>query len=297
MALAYGQAVTVGGITFYLAKTLGSPTNIFSPGDDVRLCFYGPARSIVLKVDLVTPQGATFTVRRETVTVNGREQCLVVKQGLTSQDVGRWEVLIQVFDPTNPQQLIGGDRISFAVGGGVGPTPPPPPPPSSIPEWAIAAAVVAVVAIAAVAALMLRGRGRGREIVIQPSPVPPVAPSPAEAKGGTAVLQPKTAVGIPLAFFVLPNGVEIPILSQSMEFGRENFRGYVSDDKLAYISARHFRIFLAPDGWYIEDLGSTNGTVVDGVEIRGRGPVKLKAGSKVRPANMVELTFRPQVGG
>jgi len=45
-----------------------------------------------------------------------------------------------------------------------------------------------------------------------------------------------------------------------------------------YASRRHARIFYKDDKWYVEDLGSRNGTYVDGEDIRGRGAVELKIG-------------------
>ena len=47
------------------------------------------------------------------------------------------------------------------------------------------------------------------------------------------------------------------------------------------VSRLHARIFYSEGDWFIEDLGSMNGTRVDGIEIRGKGPVKLKDGSKI----------------
>src|SRR5262249_10566268 len=39
------------------------------------------------------------------------------------------------------------------------------------------------------------------------------------------------------------------------------------------ISRRHAEIRPAAEGWEIEDLGSTNGVVVNGVQVRGREPL------------------------
>ena len=55
----------------------------------------------------------------------------------------------------------------------------------------------------------------------------------------------------------------------------------------------HFRIFFSGGQWYIEDLGSRNGTLVDGVDIRGRGPTPLRDGAVITVANVVSLAFYP----
>ncbi|OYT40559.1 MAG: FHA domain-containing protein [Desulfurococcales archaeon ex4484_58] len=43
-----------------------------------------------------------------------------------------------------------------------------------------------------------------------------------------------------------------------------------------YVSRRHARIFFKDNEWYIEDLDSTNGTIVNNEDIKGRGPYKLE---------------------
>ncbi len=48
-----------------------------------------------------------------------------------------------------------------------------------------------------------------------------------------------------------------------------------------YVSRRHARIFFKDGEWYIEDLGSTNGTLVNNEDIKGKEPVKLEDGSQI----------------
>ncbi len=48
-----------------------------------------------------------------------------------------------------------------------------------------------------------------------------------------------------------------------------------------YVSRRHARIFYRDGKWFIEDIGSTNGTIVDGDDIRGKEPVEIKNGSEI----------------
>ena len=42
-----------------------------------------------------------------------------------------------------------------------------------------------------------------------------------------------------------------------------------------YASRRHARIYYKNGKWYIEDLGSRNGTLIGDKDIRGMGPVEL----------------------
>lgn len=59
----------------------------------------------------------------------------------------------------------------------------------------------------------------------------------------------------------------------------------------ATVSRRHARLSLAGEALQIEDLGSTNGTVVNGVALSAGAPVALHAGTKLRIGD-VELLIR-----
>lgn len=97
----------------------------------------------------------------------------------------------------------------------------------------------------------------------------------------------------PLAYLVLHTGGYIPIYTYERVFGRRDFSAMLPPDSARYISTRHFRIFYAGGQWYIEDLGSTNGTFVDGADIRGRGPVPLRPGAVISLAGVVNIAFSP----
>jgi adenylate cyclase len=57
------------------------------------------------------------------------------------------------------------------------------------------------------------------------------------------------------------------------------------------VSRRHARLFLAGEALQIEDLGSTNGTAVNGTAVTAGTPVVLQAGSRLRVGD-VELLVR-----
>ena len=52
-----------------------------------------------------------------------------------------------------------------------------------------------------------------------------------------------------------------------------------------YLSKKHARIFFKDAEFYIEDLGSTNGTFLNGKQL-GTRPVKLKDSDKVSVGHM-----------
>lgn len=90
-------------------------------------------------------------------------------------------------------------------------------------------------------------------------------------------------------------------LSVTMEeqaFGREDFRGLVADKRLVLrISRRskpHFVIKYdkSTNKFYIIDNKSTNGTYVNGVNIKGKGPVELHEGDIISPAKVINLRFQ-----
>jgi len=92
-----------------------------------------------------------------------------------------------------------------------------------------------------------------------------------------------------LATLSSPRG-NLYVTSIVQEFGRSNFLGIVPSGELNLISRRHFRTHLQGGKLFIEDLGSANGTFVNGVDIRGRGMVPLERGDKVNVAGVVEFT-------
>jgi pSer/pThr/pTyr-binding forkhead associated (FHA) protein len=83
-------------------------------------------------------------------------------------------------------------------------------------------------------------------------------------------------------------GMSIPLSSLPVTIGRaDDSTIAISDD---YVSSHHAR--LVPNGsvWLLEDLGSTNGTLLDGVKVTA--PTEVRAGSQVRIGRTV-LELQP----
>lgn len=80
--------------------------------------------------------------------------------------------------------------------------------------------------------------------------------------------------------------VDGPDLGRSAELGEDPFifgRGAeatlaLTDD---YVSTVHARLFRHEGRWYVEDLGSTNGTYVDGARVRVPTPVAIRVPVRV----------------
>ncbi|KAF5436444.1 Forkhead associated (FHA) domain, binds pSer, pThr, pTyr [Candidatus Methanophagaceae archaeon] len=94
-----------------------------------------------------------------------------------------------------------------------------------------------------------------------------------------------------LATLILPNDHEIRITEKETVFGREDFTGVVSVDNLLFIGRKHFKILRQNDGLYIQDLGTKNGTMLNGDALQQTESRKLKAGDNILVANVVEVNY------
>lgn len=73
-------------------------------------------------------------------------------------------------------------------------------------------------------------------------------------------------------------GTRMGLEHTSIIIGRAPGSSLVLDDD--YVSSRHARIFPQQGRWYVEDLGSTNGTLLGGVPVNQA--TELRVGSAVR---------------
>ena len=62
-------------------------------------------------------------------------------------------------------------------------------------------------------------------------------------------------------------GSTVPLSPSSIIIGRSASCTLVLDD--SYASSRHARVFPKDGAWWLEDLGSTNGTMMDGRPVHG----------------------------
>jgi hypothetical protein len=102
----------------------------------------------------------------------------------------------------------------------------------------------------------------------------------------------KVAVPAAKAILIFPNGSSIPFTGSSKIVGRSNFQSALPIDKLVSISRRHLSITLENGKYYAEDKNSANGTLLNSVEIKGKGRFELKDGDMIEPANEAKFTFR-----
>lgn len=102
------------------------------------------------------------------------------------------------------------------------------------------------------------------------SPLPPAAAPPG---GGTSQAHPGAirVIAGPLA------GTSLMLAGAPVTFGRAPDNTIVIGDDFA--SSHHARISAQNGAWVLEDLGSTNGTIVDGRRIAS--PVRLRIGTEI----------------
>jgi hypothetical protein len=89
-----------------------------------------------------------------------------------------------------------------------------------------------------------------------------------------------------------PDGKQVPLPANTGVLGRKDFRPLLTPDEAALVSREHLYINCEGGNYYIEDKGSTNGTRLNGADIRGKGRHLLKDGDEIRLANVLTLIFR-----
>jgi len=116
-----------------------------------------------------------------------------------------------------------------------------------------------------------RRRAAGKTPTESPVPVGETPRAPRRARGSGGPTRLVVTEG-PL------RGTTLPLGSSAVLVGRAPSCTLVLDDD--YSSSRHARIFPQGDQWFVEDLGSTNGTFVG--EQRVEQPTPVPTGTAVR---------------
>jgi hypothetical protein len=94
-----------------------------------------------------------------------------------------------------------------------------------------------------------------------------------------------------LAKLVLSGDKEFIINEYQRIFGREDFIGLLVVDDLLYIGKQHFKLTRLDDGFYIEDMDTINGTVVNGEDISSTGKIKLSNSDEILVAKVLNIRY------
>lgn len=133
-----------------------------------------------------------------------------------------------------------------------------------------------------------RGRGRTSRREADGRAEKTAAPSRAATGVRTGAISTKEPPVAHLSVTAGPlKGTSLPLGTAPILIGRAPTCTLVIDDD--YCSAKHCRIFPENDAWYVEDLGSTNGTFLGNQRVDD--PVPIRRGDAVRiGATTLELT-------
>ena len=107
------------------------------------------------------------------------------------------------------------------------------------------------------------------------------APAPARKGKGNAKASRKPRRGAPTHLLVVEGenpGTRAELADAPLLIGRGSDAAIKLDDD--YVSTRHARVAVSGDEWFVEDLGSTNGTYVGPVRITQ--PTTIGLGVQVR---------------
>ena len=116
------------------------------------------------------------------------------------------------------------------------------------------------------------------------------APAATLAASGIPMTTPLAAG--PSAKFSSEGGREISFNAAGQSLGRSDLHELAGPGKADLISRRHFSLSYENGDYYIEDRGSTNGTRLNGSDIRGKGKHTLKDGDKIDLAGALTITFK-----
>jgi hypothetical protein len=153
--------------------------------------------------------------------------------------------------------------------------------------------LIALLAVAAVIIAALLVRKPAKVATSQASTTRAAGTSPAGATmpAGTAPAV-TSVVEIPPAKLSMPDGSEILLAGNSRSFGRHDFDKFLPQDSVSYISRQHINIWYENDQYYIEDRSSTNGTRVNGMEIKGTGRHALENEDTIDLADKLKISFK-----
>ncbi|MFP3714835.1 FHA domain-containing protein [Puerhibacterium sp. TATVAM-FAB25] len=136
----------------------------------------------------------------------------------------------------------------------------------------------------------LSPRRKDREAAPADAAAPAVAaaaPAPTGPTGRTAGKERRGPGPARLVVVAGPlSGTSLPLTGSSILIGRSPGSTLVLDDD--YASSRHARIFPQGDRWYVEDLGSTNGTFIGDDQVTDAVPLPVGVGVQIG-RSVVEL--------
>ncbi|MFA5078503.1 MAG: FHA domain-containing protein [Dehalococcoidia bacterium] len=152
--------------------------------------------------------------------------------------------------------------------------------------------LLALLAIAAIViVVMLVKRPRARQPQTSAASAGTSTSSAATSAATTSAAETSVAEAPP-AKLVMPDGGEMLLAGNVRALGRQDFEKLMPADRASFISRQHINVWYEEGKYYIEDPGSTNGTRLNGTEIREGGKQALVDGDVIELADKLSITFK-----
>ncbi len=97
------------------------------------------------------------------------------------------------------------------------------------------------------------------------------------------------------AKLIMPGGNEILLAGNARSFGRREFEAFIPAEHVSYLSRQHVNIWYENGQYFIEDRSSTNGTRLNGTDIKGTGRHALADGDVIELAGKLNITFKGNI--
>jgi hypothetical protein len=94
------------------------------------------------------------------------------------------------------------------------------------------------------------------------------------------------------AKLAMPDGNEILLAGNARSFGRHDFEKSMPPEHATYISRQHINLWYEDGNYYVEDRSSTNGTKINGIDIKGTGRHQLADGDAIELAGKLSIIFK-----
>jgi len=155
--------------------------------------------------------------------------------------------------------------------------------------------LISLLAIAAIVIALLLIRRRSRIHRVQQADTQAGLPIKDEETSPTDTLPVTTpAVEAIPAKLAMPDGNEILLAGNARSLGRHDFEEFMPREHVPYISRQHINLWYEDGQYYVEDRSSTNGTKINGTDIKGTGRHQLADGDAIELAGKLSVTFKAE---
>lgn len=155
--------------------------------------------------------------------------------------------------------------------------------------WGIIALLAIVIIVTVV--LLTRRRAQKSQAPVA-ADTQPARTTPAEETLTSDTSPVATPVEAAAAKLAMPDGHEILLAGNARSFGRHDFEKFLPPESVSYISRQHINLWYENGQYYIEDRSSTNGTRINGTDIKGTGRHELVDGDTIELAGKLSITFK-----